>query len=482
MLYKMTSDGALTRLVTFNGANGSSPFAGLVSDDNGNFYGTTLYGGRSDLGTVFKVTPGGALTTLVDFDNFKGRGPAGLAIGPDGTLYGTTVTAENYYGTIYKIATDGTFSTLIRYADNYGSFPGGLTFGVDGALYGRTYNGVTGIGTVFRATPEGALRTLASLSGCSAVYSTALTLGNDGNFYGTTIESGSANLGAAFRVTSDGIITRLLSFNSTNGALPAGPLTLGVDGNFYGTTIYGGIFEGTVFKLKPDGDLTTLANFPSRSFGVRPYNGVTFGADGSLYGTAITGGSSDEGIVFRVDLPPEILLQPVSRITGVGMTATFMVNAAGTKPLLFQWLKNGTNITDAQDILGSSSATLTLSNVGVSDSGNFSVIINNVSGTVTSSVAALSVIEIDSDGDGVPDELDQCPGTVGGSPVDGQGCSIEQLAPCTGPATGGKWKNHGEYLGAVSGAIKDFLTQRIINTQEARKIFAEAAQSGCGKR
>src|SRR4051812_16468719 len=56
MLYKMTSDGALTRLVTFNGANGSSPFAGLVSDDNGNFYGTTLYGGRSDLGTVFKVT------------------------------------------------------------------------------------------------------------------------------------------------------------------------------------------------------------------------------------------------------------------------------------------------------------------------------------------------------------------------------------------------------------------------------------------
>jgi hypothetical protein len=53
-----------------------------------------------------------------------------------------------------------------------------------------------------------------------------------------------------FKVTTNGLLTTLVSFNGTNGASPETALTLGNDGNFYGTTIYGGSFsEGTVFRL-----------------------------------------------------------------------------------------------------------------------------------------------------------------------------------------------------------------------------------------
>src|SRR5262249_54770272 len=54
--------------------------------------------------------------------------------------------------------------------------------------------------------------------------------------------------------------------------------------------------------------------------------------------------------------------------------------------------------------------------------------------------------ETDADCDGVGDSADRCPNTPAGSIVNANGCSIDQLAPCAGPATGGTWRNHGEYV------------------------------------
>ena len=481
-VFRLTPDGTMTTLVNFTGPNGHAPgIVPLTPDNMGNLCGTTIYGGSGGYGTVFKMTLDGSLTTLVNFNNSNGSAPEGLTLGNDGNLYGTTVTGTNYYGTVFKVTTDGAFSTLVNLV-NSGSFPGNLTLYPDGSFYGGTYNGSSGYGTVFRVTTNGTLTMLVTLLGSSAPNSTALTLANDGNFYGTTLFGGSSGLGTVFRMTPQGRLTTLLNFNNNNGSLPAGPLTLGADGDLYGTTIYGGIFEGTVFKMKLDGTLTTLANFTSRSTGVRPYAGVTFGENGSLYGTTITGGSGDSGVIFRLDLSPTIITQPMSRTNASGTTATFTVTASGTKPLSYQWLKDGTNLVDAGSISGASTATLTWANVQTSDAGDFSMVISNSSGSVTSTVAVLTVMVIDTDGDGVPDDQDQCPNTPPGAVVDERGCSIEQLVPCEGPRTGAMWKSHGEYVSALLTVVRDFLLQGAITEEKAEEIVATAGQSNCGKK
>lgn len=83
----------------------------------------------------------------------------------------------------------------------------------------------------------------------------------------------------------------------------------------------------------------------------------------------------------------------------------------------------------------------------------------------------------DADGDGVPDNLDQCPGTEPGAIVDAQGCSIAQLCPCDAP-----WRNHAEYIGCVVGQSSDFLRQGLITEDQRRATTHDAILSGCGKR
>jgi hypothetical protein len=88
--------------------------------------------------------------------------------------------------------------------------------------------------------------------------------------------------------------------------------------------------------------------------------------------------------------------------------------------------------------------------------------------------------ETDADGDGVADSLDLCPGTPSGAVVDASGCSIDQLAPCDGPAAGGAWKNHGQYVSTVAHAVKAFREQGLISEAQGEEIVSEAAQSNCG--
>ncbi|MGB8771002.1 MAG: choice-of-anchor tandem repeat GloVer-containing protein, partial [Candidatus Korobacteraceae bacterium] len=79
-----------------------------VQATDGNFYGTTYSGGTTDAGTVFKITPQGALTTLHSFDYTDGTGPSGgLVQATDGNFYGTTSEggATNYnWGTVFSLS------------------------------------------------------------------------------------------------------------------------------------------------------------------------------------------------------------------------------------------------------------------------------------------------------------------------------------------------------------------------------------------
>src|SRR6187200_2707279 len=70
-----------------------APGAGLVQGTDGQFYGTTSFGGPGGHGTVFKVTPGGAVTVLHVFDGTDGDRPfARLVQASDGKFYGTAMT------------------------------------------------------------------------------------------------------------------------------------------------------------------------------------------------------------------------------------------------------------------------------------------------------------------------------------------------------------------------------------------------------
>ena len=90
--------------------------------------------------------------------------------------------------------------------------------------------------------------------------------------------------------------------------------------------------------------------------------------------------------------------------------------------------------------------------------------------------------ETDEDGDGVGDSVDQCPSTPAGAIVDKDGCSIDQLAPCAGPASGGTWKNYGQYVSNVAHAVEEFLGQGLISFEEAEDIITQAAHSNCGRK
>jgi hypothetical protein len=87
---------------------------------------------------------------------------------------------------------------------------------------------------------------------------------------------------------------------------------------------------------------------------------------------------------------------------------------------------------------------------------------------------------IDSDGDGVPDDRDQCPNTPPGAIVDASGCSLDQLVPCSGPVSGGTWKNHGHYVRAVIREADDFLKSGLIDHRQWAQTVRQAAYSRCG--
>ena len=298
---------------SFGGSpDGSSPIAGLVQGADGNFYGTTQFGGTNGDGTVFKVTPGGTLTTLHSFAGGSGDGEypnAGLVQGTDGNFYGTTNQGGPHSeGTVFKITPTGTVTLLHSfYGGGYtdGEYPeAGLVQGTDGNFYGTTYEGgADAEGTVFQITPTGTITLLHSFENTDGLNPEAgLVQGSDGSFYGTTFGGGANRDGVVFKITAGGAFTLLHSFAGTaDGESPEAGLVEGSDGNFYGTTLEGGANnDGAVFTISAGGTFTLLHSFAGTADGERPLAGLVPGSDGNLYGTTQTGGANGAGTVYEV--------------------------------------------------------------------------------------------------------------------------------------------------------------------------------------
>ena len=90
----------------------------------------------------------------------------------------------------------------------------------------------------------------------------------------------------------------------------------------------------------------------------------------------------------------------------------------------------------------------------------------------------------DNDKDGVLDGVDQCPATSLGQKVDPRtGCSIAQLCPCSGPrASTSGWRDHGSYVSCVAKTADNWVTSGFIGSLEKDAIVSGAARSSCGAR
>jgi uncharacterized repeat protein (TIGR03803 family) len=166
-VFKITPAGVLTTLHSFVSSDGEAPFGQLVQGTDGNFYGTTSEGGLSDCsgldgcGTMFKISSTGTLTTLLSFDSTDGGEPSGVIQATDGNFYGTTgvggsgSACGDGCGTLYKITSAGTLTTLHDFDRTDGTGPAAAPFqSTNGTLYGTTQSGgancaPTGCGTVF---------------------------------------------------------------------------------------------------------------------------------------------------------------------------------------------------------------------------------------------------------------------------------------------------------------------------------------------
>jgi uncharacterized repeat protein (TIGR03803 family) len=307
------------------GGDGREPNGGLVFGANGALYGTTVYGGIADNGTVFELAPptvpGGAWTETILY-RFTGESDggwpyAGLAIGRDGVLYGTL-----YAGPAFQLKPPRTAGGAWVYALLYdvGGDANSLLAGPKGVLYGTT--SYAGVGTVFDLAPP-QLKGDAWTYGLIYFFSPSagaqlgpLLIVRAGVIFGSE-GLDTAESGVVFELTSNGqgqagqwaeSVLHTFPADPTDGVGP-GELVMGPKGLLYGTTVEGGgthnsacgeVGCGTLFQLKPPATVggawteVVLHRFTGASDGSRPGN-LILGPDGALYGT--TGGG---GTLFRL--------------------------------------------------------------------------------------------------------------------------------------------------------------------------------------
>ena len=95
-------------------------------------------------------------------------------------------------------------------------------------------------------------------------------------------------------------------------------------------------------------------------------------------------------------------------------------------------------------------------------------------------VARIEVLSraTDADGDGVDNPFDLCPNSADGTPIDADGCNVEQLCPCEGSG-GQAWRNRGHYLVCVIRAATRIGRHNDLERRELRRLVPDAAHDSC---
>jgi len=185
-----------------------------------------------------------------------------------------------------------------------------------------------------------------------------------------------------------------------------------------------------------------------------PVDGLVAGATPGVFYGATAVAHDGSGTVFRfgagtnpVITPPFIIVQPVGANCLVSNSVTLTVTAGGAAPLHYQWGRVGAVL--PVNATGATSNILTLANLKLANSGSYFVVVTNAGGSVTSTVAALTVL--------------QGP-TIAGTPKVPSGILQGQALSLTVAATG-------------SGLIYEWLDNNVILTDNGFNISGSATSN-----
>lgn len=318
-------------LYTFgNAPDGNTPTGSFVFDGSGNLYGTTEKGGAFGQGTVFELSPGagGQWTEKILYSFCPQSGCAdgsapngGLIFDTAGNLYGTTTFGgASDLGVSFELTpkSGGTWTETVLHSFGSGTDgfnpSGGLVLDSAGNLYGTTTGGGTGgpncpssgslsdCGTVFELSPgsgsqwtETVLYNFCSQPECADGNTPhgGLIVDSSGNLYGTTTFGGTSTEGIVFELSpsKDGqwVYSTIFDFPQSGGRPLAG-LAQDKAGNLYGTAPYL-VENGGVFSLTPgaggtwtENVLLAFCSAGCQGSGGEPVAGVVFDKTGNLYG------------------------------------------------------------------------------------------------------------------------------------------------------------------------------------------------------
>ena len=208
-----------TSIADFNGLSGPIlPESGVTLDAAGNLYGTSAAGGERDYGTVYRLAPSGSGWTETVLYAFQDGTDGGIPIGGvvfdnAGNLYGTTIIGgSSAAGTIFELSpSQGNWAFSVIYSFVSTAYQPGprdaLVMDAAGNLYGTTNSaGAFSYGNVFRLSPGPQHWTYTDLHDFSSGDDGAFPIGgvsidSNGNLYGTASAGGQNNEGTVWEIT-----------------------------------------------------------------------------------------------------------------------------------------------------------------------------------------------------------------------------------------------------------------------------------------